>query len=78
MTAEELIESGRGERCLVCQGVSAYAWSEVSEEEGIAHIGTSSCWEWQCGHCGTRHVERGSPIDHPAYTHRDDDDEEED
>ena len=63
---------GHIERCLVCDGLSAYAWCDVDESLGVAFIGAASCWEWECGHCRAHHVQADSPILHPAYTHAED------
>lgn len=73
------------ETCPGCGERSAYAWSDTTsydelpdnivpggfkpEPGTVAHIGTSSCWEWQCGHCGTSWTESGSPLTFPAYSH---------
>lgn len=70
--AADLEEGGKLLRCERCDGLNAHAWGDCDEALGIAHIPVASCWEWQCGHCGTHWVEADSPINHPAYTHADD------
>lgn len=69
---DQLLEKGHIETCLVCDKLSAYAWCDTDEDLGVAHIGTASCWEWECGHCRAHHVEADSPLLHPAYTHAED------
>lgn len=61
------------ETCLVCGGVSSYRRSLTDEEagvdNGIAYIGTTSCFEWECGHCRAHHVVATAPILAECYTH---------
>jgi hypothetical protein len=80
------------EQCGRCGEFSAYCWDDcnaygdfadgivpggfVPAPGTIAHIGCSSSWEWECGHCGTRWVERNSPINAECYTHVDPDTED--
>ena len=67
---QELVDNGSILECPGCGGLSAHAWEDVDEANGIAHIGAASCCEWQCGHCKTYWMEKGCPLDHPCYTHR--------
>ena len=83
-----LILDGSIEICPVCDELSAYSWQEANayeqftdgiipggfkpEKGKIAHIGTASSFEWECGHCKRSFTERDSPINHPAYTHEED------
>lgn len=67
-----LIARHHVERCLICDGLSAYAWCDTDENLGVAHVGVASGWEWRCGHCRAHHVEADAPILHPAYTHTED------
>jgi hypothetical protein len=85
---ERLIENGSIVVCPVCEGLSAHAWGDTTSYDQfvdgiipggfvpakgtIAHIGTSSCWEWECGHCKSHVVEAGSPLTDPCYTHEED------
>lgn len=70
------------ETCARCGELSAYCWDDCTaypdgehtydpEPGTIAHIGTASCWEWECGHCRANNVERDSPINAECYTHVD-------
>ena len=70
MRTEDLIKDGSIEECPVCGGLSAYAWEDVNEEKGINHIPCTSCWEWECGHCGAHLVDSASPILAECYTHQ--------
>jgi hypothetical protein len=83
-----MIASTAIETCLVCGELSAYAYGNCDAYDQfpddiipggfrplpgtIAHIGTASYWEWECGHCGAHHVDADSPILAPCYTHEDD------
>ena len=85
---QDLIEDGSIETCPCCGELSAYAWQDADAydefEDGIipggftpepgtvAHIGTASGFEWECGHCGAHLVAEDSPINHPCYTHSED------
>lgn len=85
-----LVLCGDIEVCPGCCELSAYAYRYTTaydqfedniipggfkpEAGTIAHIGTCGSWEWECGHCRTRWMDRDSPLNHPAYTHGDDDD----
>ena len=65
------------EICPRCNRICAYAYPVIDflVKHGfeIFHIPVASgLGEWQCGNCETYWVERNSPINHPAYTHRDD------
>lgn len=64
-----LIRDGSIEICPSCLCLSTYAWEDVDEEKGINHIPSSSCWEWQCGHCLTTWCDHDSPILAECYTH---------
>lgn len=68
----DLLNDESGHICPNCLGLSVHCWDDVDEANGIAHIPTASCWEWQCGHCKAHLVERDSPINHPCYTHEED------
>jgi hypothetical protein len=75
-----LVLDGRIEICPVCGELSAYTWQDTTAydafEDGlipggfepepgtIAHISTSSCWEWECGHCKSHLVKAASPLVH--------------
>lgn len=82
-----LVENGSIEICPICHELSAYSWyeSDAYDECGdiipggfkpkpgtIAHIGTASGDEWECGHCKARLMDANSPLNHPAYTHSED------
>lgn len=83
-----LVLDGSIEICPACGEMSAYAWLYVNAFDAspheidsasfkpdhgtIAHIGTASCFEWECGHCGGHIVEASSPINAPGYTHSED------
>lgn len=83
---KELILDGSIEVCPVCGELSAYCWADTTaydddqpihvgmrlERGTIGHIGTSSCWEWGCPHCGADCTDASSPLNHPAYNHSDD------
>jgi hypothetical protein len=74
------------ETCPVCNEQSSHCWADTTsydvvdhihhgmklEPGTIGHIGVSSCWEWECPHCGSHVVDADSPLNHPAYTHGDD------
>ncbi len=82
-----LVVDGSIEICPCCQELSAYAWQDATGydefEDGIipggfqpepgciAHIGTASGWEFECGHCRAHVVDGSSPILSPCYTHED-------
>lgn len=82
---DALIESGHILECICCGELSAYCYGDTDaydqfdddiipggfkpEPGTIAHIGTASCWEWECGHCGAHHVDADSPILAECYTH---------
>ncbi len=82
---QALIDSGAIEVCPACGEMSAHAWCDVDQDAAdamdrlfgrppagsVAHIPSSSAYEWVCGHCGRHLVESDSPINHPAYTHAD-------
>lgn len=78
----EMLSAGDVVRCAACGELSAYAWElcnaygatngehNYNPEKGlIAHIGTASCWEFECGHCRAHNVERDAPILADCYTH---------
>jgi len=72
-----LVLDGSVEICPACLELSAYAWEDVTAEDGrepgkIHHVPTAGAWEWECGACGTHWTEADSPINHPAYTHSED------
>ncbi len=85
MNIAELMDKGYVERCPVCGGLSAYAWDDVSpeltdhdiyyrrpnpnEKHLVAHIPSSSAFEWQCGHCGASLTSVDSPLNAEVYTH---------
>jgi hypothetical protein len=87
-----LVLDGSIEICPACHEMSAHSWNDANgyeeftdgitpggfkpEKGKIAHIGTASCFEWECGHCGAHCVKRDSPINHPAYTHRDEEEDD--
>jgi hypothetical protein len=76
---ERLVESGDVRECAACGQRSAYAWEHVTEKETyhrgcyergeIAHIGSASCFERECGHCGANNVFAVAPILAECYTH---------
>jgi len=66
---QALIDSGDIEVCPACGGLSAYCHADVDETKGIAHIGATSCFEWECGHCHTHWTDADSPINAECYTH---------
>ena len=80
-----LVDSGDIEECPGCGALNAYSWNYVNhapladvdvedrwtEDDRIYHIPAASGFEWQCGNCGNSWTEEDSPINHPAYTHRD-------
>lgn len=82
---EQLIETGDIVECAACEELSAFCWAYVddqSENPGetfrlgwipgeIAHVGSSSCFEWECGHCGSSNVDPDSPTLAEVYTHVD-------
>ena len=77
---EALIESGDLLECSQCLELSSYNSNLVTARSTfrldakpgeIAHVGASSCHEWECGHCGANNVDIGSPILAEVYTHRD-------
>lgn len=83
-----LVLDGSIEVCPVCHELSAYSWNDCTgyeeftdgiipggfkpEKGKIAHIGTASGSEFECGHCKAHVMDANSPLNHPAYTHRDD------
>lgn len=85
MDTDELVELGHVLECPCCGELSAYAWEDATAydqfEDGIvpggfrpapgtiAHIGTASCWEWECGHCRAHLVQADSPILAECYRH---------
>lgn len=73
MNIQSLIQTGDIEECPVCLRLSAYSWSlcdeETGKENGIAHIPTTSGFEWECGHCHSHLVPKDSPILAEVYTH---------
>lgn len=82
---EALKESGDIEECCACAGLSAYSYDLVNldpekvlfkskgeQKSMIAHIGASSGFEWECGHCRANNVPVDSPLLHPCYTHSED------
>lgn len=74
---EQLIQSGEVRECAACGRYSAYNWEHVTagvdsercQSTHIAHIGTCSGFEWQCGHCGANNVFKDAPILAECYTH---------
>ena len=72
-----LIDAGDVRSCAGCGQYSAYSWDHVTakydngcvERGEIAHIGASSCFEWQCGHCGANNAFKDAPILAECYTH---------
>jgi hypothetical protein len=66
---QALIRKGDIEVCPVCEGLSAYSHLDVDEEHGINHIGATSCFEWECGHCHRSFADADSPIMAECYTH---------
>lgn len=63
------IEKSDIEVCSACGKMSAYYWGYVDRLHNIAHIPTTSCFEWECGHCHSHIVEENSPINAECYTH---------
>jgi hypothetical protein len=76
---DALVESGDIVCCAACQEHSAYSWAYVTPKEhhfrlgynpgDIAHVGASSGFEWECGHCGANNVPEDSPLLAEVYTH---------
>lgn len=80
---ERLKNEGDIVECARCSEHSAFCWAfvdEQSENPGttvrlgwvpgeIAHVGSASCFEWECGHCGASNVEPDSPTLAEVYTH---------
>lgn len=82
---ESLIKDGSIVVCPACLEMSAHAWQDSTAYEqftdgiipggfipskgSIAHVGASSCWEWECGHCRAHVVDADSPLTCPCYTH---------
>lgn len=81
---EELLGSGDIKECAGCGQLSAHAWELANayrDEKGeggsyyepkrglVAHIGTASCWEFECGHCRANNVQADAPILADCYTH---------
>lgn len=76
---EKLVSLGDIVQCAACDEYNSYAWIHVPEKESylrgcykkgeIAHIGASSCFEWECGHCGANNVDPESPTLAEVYTH---------
>lgn len=76
--AKELVLDGAVEVCPVCRELSAYAWQDATAYDDedthtygmrlrsgtIGHIGTSSCWEFECAHCQAHCVDAASPMNH--------------
>lgn len=77
---EALLESGDLVQCAACGEISSHSWTHVTEKETyyrldfkpgeIANIGASSCFEWECGHCGANNVDADAPILAEVYTHQ--------
>jgi hypothetical protein len=73
-------------QCAACGKLSAFAWSLCDAypdgeaifrgmplpADKIAHIGCSSAYEWECGHCQATNVDPDSPTLASCYTHWDD------
>ena len=72
-----LLDDGSLEKCPSCYGLSAYAYQDVNALHGIAKIGATSSFEWQCGHCRTYWMDANSPLNCEAYTHNPPDEKEE-
>lgn len=82
---QALIDDGSINVCPCCGEMSAHAWQDtnayeefddgiipggfIPEPGTIAHIRSSSAFEWQCGHCGRHLMPEDSPINCECYTH---------
>jgi hypothetical protein len=72
-----LIDAGDVRACAGCGEYSAHSWDHVTsksdtgrpERGEIGHIGASSCFEWQCGHCSAYNAFKDAPILAECYTH---------
>lgn len=79
-----LKDSGDIVECAACGELSAFCWDfvdEQSENPGstirlnwlpgeIAHVDSSSCFDWTCGHCEATNVDPDSPTLAEVYTHK--------
>jgi hypothetical protein len=55
-------------------GDEPYTEDEIlSNWPDVYSIPTHSAWEWECRNCKTHWMERNSPLNHPCYTHYEDD-----
>jgi hypothetical protein len=62
-TIMELYQDGDVEQCDHCGKFSAYHRKHVDAQRGIEKVAFSAANEWQCGHCGTLHVNVVAAVD---------------